>query len=52
MNTKFPFPAYIECCPYEQLLPEYMRATEAEQKLADGTLERQRAAKMARFRSR
>lgn len=36
----------------EQLLPEYMRATEAEQKLADGTLERQRAAKMARFRSR
>lgn len=36
----------------EELLPEYMRATEAEQKLADGTLERQRAAKLARFRAR
>ena len=23
MNTKYPFPAYIECCPYEPLLPDY-----------------------------
>ncbi len=36
----------------EELLPEYMRKTEAEQKLADGTLEKQRAAKMARFLTR
>ena len=36
----------------ENLLPDYMRATEAEQKLADGSLEKERAAKMARFMSR
>jgi len=29
-----------------------MRATEAEQKLKDGTLAKERAAKMARFKSR
>ena len=23
MNTKYPFPASIECCPYEPLLPDY-----------------------------
>lgn len=23
MSTKYPFPAYIECCPYEPLLPDY-----------------------------
>lgn len=34
------------------LQPEYMRATEAEQKLKDGSLARERAAKMARFKSR
>jgi len=34
------------------LQPEYMRATEAEQKLKDGSLERERAAKMARFKAR
>lgn len=33
----------------EQLLPDYMRATEAEQKLKDGTLAKERAAKMARL---
>lgn len=36
----------------EELTPVYMRATEAEQKLADGTLEKQRKAKMARFLAR
>lgn len=36
----------------EELLPEYMRETEAEQKLKDGSLARERAAKMARFRAR
>ena len=35
-----------------ELQPEYMRATEAEQKLKDGSLERERAAKMARFKAR
>ena len=35
-----------------ELQPEYMRATEAEQKLKDGSLARERAAKMARFKSR
>ncbi len=34
------------------LQPEYMRATEAEQKLKDGSLARERAAKMARFKAR
>lgn len=41
-----------ETVSYEGLLPEYMRATEAETKLKDGSLARERAAKMARFRSR
>ncbi len=41
-----------ETCRVEELLPEYMRKTEAEQKLQDGSLERARAAKLARFRSR
>lgn len=36
----------------EELLPDYMRETEAEQKLKDGSLARERAAKMARFRAR
>jgi tRNA threonylcarbamoyladenosine biosynthesis protein TsaB len=35
-----------------ELQPEYMRATEAEQKLKDGSLARERAAKMARFKAR
>ena len=39
-------------CGYEDLKPDYMRKTEAEQKLADGSLARARAAKMAKFRSR
>ncbi|MBR3785639.1 MAG: tRNA (adenosine(37)-N6)-threonylcarbamoyltransferase complex dimerization subunit type 1 TsaB [Firmicutes bacterium] len=34
------------------LQPEYMRATEAEQKLKDGSLVRERAAKIARFKAR
>ncbi len=38
-----------EAVPYEALLPDYMRATEAEQKLKDGTLEKLRAAKLKRF---
>ena len=33
----------------EELLPDYMRLAEAEQKLKDGTLQKQREAKMARF---
>lgn len=37
---------------YNQMEPEYMRATEAEQKLKDGSLARERAAKMARFKSK
>lgn len=35
---------------YEDLLPDYMRKSEAEQKLEDGTLERLRREKLARFR--
>lgn len=41
-----------ETISYDRLLPDYMRATEAEQKLKDGTLEKERAAKMARFKAR
>ena len=41
-----------ETMSYDRLLPDYMRATEAEQKLKDGTLEKERAAKMARFKAR
>ena len=37
---------------FRELLPRYMRETEAEQKLKDGTLAKLRAAKMAKFRSR
>ncbi len=37
---------------YEELNPDYMRMTEAEQKLRDGTLAKERAAKMARFKVR
>ncbi len=36
----------------EELLPDYMRATEAEQKLKDGSLAKERQAKMARFMAR
>lgn len=41
-----------ETVSYQDLLPRYMRETEAEQKLRDGTLARLREAKMAKFRSR
>lgn len=41
-----------ETVSYEKLQPDYMRATEAETKLKDGSLARERAAKMARFRAR
>ena len=41
-----------DTCMVEELLPDYMRETEAEQRLKDGSLERARAAKMARFRSK
>jgi universal bacterial protein YeaZ len=37
---------------YSDLKPDYMRITEAEQKLKDGTLARQREAKMAKFMGR
>lgn len=37
---------------YPELLPDYMRETEAEQRLRDGSLERARKAKMAKFMSR
>lgn len=39
-------------CSFLELLPDYMRKTEAETKLADGSLARARAAKMAKFRGR
>ena len=39
-------------CRYDALLPDYMRETEAETKLKDGSLAKARAAKMAKFRSR
>lgn len=35
-----------------ELLPEYMRMTEAEQKLKDGSLAKERSAKMAKFKAR
>lgn len=41
-----------ETCGYNELEPLYMRKTEAEQKLADGSLARAREAKMAKFRSK
>lgn len=41
-----------ETLSVNQLVPDYMRVTEAEQKLRDGSLEKERAAKMARFRAR
>jgi universal bacterial protein YeaZ len=41
-----------DTCAVESLLPDYMRETEAEQKLKDGSLARARAAKMAKFRSK
>lgn len=41
-----------ETCKVSELLPDYMRKTEAEQKLQDGTLAKARAAKLAKFRSR
>lgn len=36
--------------PYDKLEPEYMRETEAESKLKDGTLEKERKAKMERMK--
>lgn len=39
-------------CRVEELLPDYMRKTEAEQKLRDGSLARAREAKLRKFRSR
>ena len=41
-----------DTCSYGELEPEYMRITEAEQKLKDGTLAKERAAKMAKFKAR
>lgn len=38
-----------EVTDFGSLLPDYMREAEAEQKLKDGTLEKQRKAKLARF---
>lgn len=35
--------------PYGELLPDYMRESEAEQRLKDGSLEKMRKAKMERF---
>jgi tRNA threonylcarbamoyladenosine biosynthesis protein TsaB len=37
---------------YDELLPDYMRESEAEQRLKDGSLAKMRAAKMARFMGR
>ncbi|MDY2960127.1 MAG: tRNA (adenosine(37)-N6)-threonylcarbamoyltransferase complex dimerization subunit type 1 TsaB [Hornefia sp.] len=39
-------------CSYTELEPSYMRETEAEQKLRDGTLDRLRKEKMAKFAGR
>lgn len=41
-----------EIVSYEKLNPDYMRMTEAEQKLRDGTLAKERAAKMEKFKAR
>lgn len=41
-----------ETISFQQLLPDYMRVTEAEQKLKDGSLAKERAAKMAKFKAR
>ena len=38
-----------EMVSYEELLPDYMRLAEAEQKLRDGSLAKEREAKMKRF---
>ena len=35
--------------PYDKLLPDYMRESEAEQRLRDGSLEKMRKAKMEKF---
>lgn len=40
-----------EMIDYANLLPDYMRTSEAEQKLADGTLQRLREEKLARLRN-
>lgn len=37
---------------YDEVMPDYMRKAEAEVKLADGTLQKLREAKLARFRAR
>lgn len=34
MSKKYPFPAYIECCPYEPLLPDYTPEQQLEAVLA------------------
>ena len=54
LAARYALPAFLEgkTCTVSELKPEYMRKTEAEQKLADGSLARARAAKMAKFRSR
>ena len=54
MTARAAFDRYMkkETVSVENLQPEYMRATEAEQKLKDGSLARERAAKMARFKAR
>lgn len=41
-----------ELLKYNELLPDYMRESEAEQRLKDGSLEKMRAAKMAKFMGR
>ena len=38
-----------ETAPYNELLPDYMRLAEAEQKLKDGTLKKLREEKMAKL---
>ncbi|MGF6376956.1 tRNA threonylcarbamoyladenosine biosynthesis protein TsaB [Clostridiales Family XIII bacterium PM5-7] len=54
MVAKVAFKLYQEgkTVSYNKLLPEYMRATEAEQKLKDGSLARERAAKLERWKSK
>ena len=54
MTARAAFDKYMngETVSVENLQPEYMRTTEAEQKLKDGSLARERAAKMARFKAR
>lgn len=42
-------PGHGRVVPYDEMLPDYMRESEAEQRLKDGSLEKMRKAKMEKF---